>query len=314
MSILYVRERKVNGGQADYGANHFATTYIAKSDDPMETRTAVLNCGKLPVYGLPHPENMAARCVKVDAERIDGAPCFWECKAEWNVNVGSGNDPGDQQKPPDQRRAKWRSRFIPLSMARFFDLDGKPFQDAAGTPFDPPPDIPVYIQELTIFRYEPTCDPATQREYLGATNTDAWLGAGAGTALVDDISVEDEYIGGAYWFPTTYRILIKPRITLKLPFGGTVEEGGWNPEVVLNAGPMELVLDTITSKWTKGYIAHGNWNSGRPECLKLDGTRISIDSDTGKLKEDPTFLKFRTKTTAAFGPLNLVPPPGWFGV
>jgi hypothetical protein len=137
----------------------------------------------------------------------------------------------------------------------------------------------------------------------------------AGTALVDDISVDEEFIQGAYWFLTTYRILYKPRITVTLPIESTEQPlGGWDLEYILNAGPMAFYQDPITDEWSKKAVTHGGYYDGRPACLNDNGTEIPLDPDTGVMTEDPTFLTFHIRERVAFSGLNLVPPIGWVGV
>ena len=91
---------------------------------------------------------------------------------------------------------------------------------------------------------------------------------------MDDISTEMEYIQGVYWWPHTYKILIKPRVQIALPKGGTTYVGGFDPEYVLNAGPMAFVQDTTTSKWSKKAVTHGGFYDGRPALLDADGVEI----------------------------------------
>ena len=115
-------------------------------------------------------------------------------------------------------------------LREFHDLQNKLLADKAGTPFDPSLDIPIIADEITIFRYEPSCDRTAQQAYMNAVNTDAWLGAEQYTALMADISVQEEFIQGVYWYATTYQILVKPRC--KVP--GTADDGttpyvgGWH--------------------------------------------------------------------------------------
>ena len=315
MAILWCRDRGKSGGFAEQGAAHFTSQYKLKSDSPVETRVAVLNCGLLPVYSSINPENPLAVCAKVDATRDAENPFLWDATAEWNTNTSSGNDPADDQLQPDLRRPKWSAKFIPFPMARFVDLGGKPLCDKAETPFDPAPDIPIHVDEIVVTRFQSTVDRPAQRKFMGAANLDKWLGAEIGEALIDDISVgPEEFIQGVYWFPTTYRILVKPRIVIVLPKKTKQNVGGWNPEYVLNAGPLRKVKDPVTNELSVEPILHDGFYDGRPAFLALDGTQIPIDKATGQLTADPIFLEFRTKITAHFSWLGLTPPPGWTGV
>lgn len=313
MGVIWVREKPggKSGGQGENGFSVYRNAWTVKCDSPTMTRAAVLACGLLPVYGSPNAENLLAVCVKTDAKRRQDSPYFWDAEAEWQESPLSGRNPSDEQRQPDLRIPKWSSRFIPFPVARFVDYQGQLLCDKAGTPFDPAPDMPIYCEEITIFRYEAAANRAFARGYLGATNTDAWLGAGVGEALVDDIATEMEYIQGNYWWPHTYKILINPRVSITLPKGGTAVVGGFDPDLRLNAGPLAVVTDPTTGKKSVKAVTHGGTYDGRPALLDTDGTQIPIDSTTGQATKDPTFLAFHTKRTALFANLALSPPPGW---
>jgi hypothetical protein len=313
MGVVWVRRVAIEGSVDDGASNSFHSEYLVKWDAPTATREAVLLCGQVPVYGAPHPENPLSKCVKVTAKQNKDHPYLWNVSADWEYKPVSGHDPADLQKQPDLRRPRWRARFVPYPLARFFDLSdpAKLLADKAHTPFDPVPDIPIYVDEITIVRWEHECNRGTQRGYMGKSNEGVWLSAEPGTAVIDDISVDEAYEQGAYWFQTTYRVLVKPRIEISLPLGGTTEVGGYDPEYVCNMGPRALVLKD--GKWAIRPVTHGGYYDGRPAFLKLDGTEIGVNQATGALIADPIFLEFTTKPRVDFGPLHLDPPPGWSG-
>jgi len=125
---------------------------------------------------------------------------------------------------------------------------------------------------------------------MGKSNADTFLDADPGTTIVDNIPVQEEFIQGTYWFGTTYRLLYKPRIQLKLPSGTNITAGGFDPEKILNVGPRAKQWDAEKSKWSVKAITHDGWNDGRPSFLDADGKEIAIDPDTGQLAQDPVFL------------------------
>jgi hypothetical protein len=304
MGALWCRAVGKSGGQGEGGRNHFTTHYIVKMDSKTATRTQVLGCGLVPVYGSPNAECLTAICIKVDATRHKGAPEFWDVVAEFDTQPISGHDPVDDQKQPDLRRAKWSARFIPIPMTRWHDLSGVLMADKAGTLFDPPPDIPIYVDQITVFRYESTCNRATHRTFMNAANSTTWNGAAAGTVLICSIDAQEEYIQGTYWFGITYEILYKPRFTLTMPKNTTATIGGWRPEYILNAGPKVLGADG------KPIVPQGGYYDGRPILLDDSGKELARDAN-GAYTADPTYLSFNTKNQIAYSSLNLTPPSGW---
>ena len=301
MAILWVKRQ--SGAETDVGEGGrqgFRTEYLVKSSVPTESRTAILLCGGVPVYGAPHPENPVSRCVKVQAAQLKEDPYLWRVTAEWNSNT-QDRDPQDEQKQPDLRRPQWTFNFAPLPQYRYRDLDGTPFVDAAGTPFNPPPPLPVYVDEVTISRYQASCNRVFDRSFINSTNTDEWLGAQPNEVLCADISVREVFEFGAYWFAYTYKMLVNPRIVVE-----DDEVGGWNPHRVLNAGPR--MIDWTDPDNPKAIpIIDGGYVDGQPRPLDLDGVPIPWSAGGG-FASPPIYLAFRTVNLKAFAPLALVPP------
>jgi len=312
MAVEYVKPKcSAGAGSHEAGSQTFFTEYTVKSDTPTESRAIILACGLLPIYGSPHPENPAAICVDVDARRNRDDPYFWDVRAEWNTVTRGKWAPQEDQKAPDQRRPRWRFNFIEIPQSWFHDLDGKLFADTAGIQFAPPPDLPIFVDEVTITRYESTLNRTADRGYLNATNTDPWNGAAAGTALVRNIATEEVYEWGAYWFLRTFTVLVNPKILVPVELaldteGQQICKGGWDPHYVLNAGPKSLV--TINGK--KVPVPHVDLGvtDGQPQPLKPDGSLVPRNPTTGALVFPVYFCKFRRVNKASFAPLNLVPP------
>lgn len=319
MSLLWVRRINVSGSAIDdKGQQSFHTSYVAKSNKPRESRNLILLSGQIPQYGSTHAENPRAVCISVKVDQDKENPFLWHIDCEWKVNPQSKKDPADQQKQPDERRPKWSCKFVEIPCYRFVDLDGKPLRSTAGQPFDPVPDIPIIADEITIQRYEPECHRGTQRDFMDKANFDEWFGAEQGTAYLADISVQDEYLQGKYWYLTTYRLLIKPRIEITLPLGKKQLIGGFDPEYVANLG-------TLAYQWIGGEMKLApilrtdpvnpdkKWYDGRPAYLDESGMELPRDPTSGIYTVDPLFLEFHMKAQVDFAPLKLIPPPGMSG-
>ncbi len=311
MAILWSRRKTgYEASTGPHGEISFRTVYTLKSDTPLENRIAILASGLLPVYGSPHPDCALSTCVKVTPVQNKENPYLWEATCEWNT-VHGGENPTEMQKQLDQRRPRWRHKFVKSPMQRFYDLDGKPFFDTAGSPFLPAPNIPIWMDEITITRWQAQCDRQFDRQFLNATNTDTWYDAEPSTALIDDIDAEEIYEKGAYWFIYTYRILVNPKVVLD--HGEVI--GGWDPCPVLNAGPKSLQDDPDHPGQTivKPINDDGVY-TGQPAPLDMQGYRLWLKPD-GSIIDSlgvsiPSFcyLKFRTVNKTAYAPLNLIPP------
>jgi hypothetical protein len=265
------------------------------------------------VYGAPHPENPSAVCVRVTVDQKPENPRLWDATAEWRVNPQSKRDPTDQQKQPDQRRPKWNLSTTSVPFSPYVDLEGQLLASSAGQPFDPVIQVPIVCDQITVQRYEPACHRLTQRGHVDKVNSTPWLGAAAGTARVQSINVADEYLYGAYWFQTTYTILVKPRYGLELPKGTEAIIGGWEPEFIPDVGTLQWAtvngetklvaitrLDPITKK---------PFYDGRPAFLDGAGKELPRDG-SGIYTADPVFRPFHLKEKFDFSVLQLVPPAG----
>jgi hypothetical protein len=280
-------------------------TFNIKSSVVNELEANILNCGLLPVFGYsPFPQDLYALCSKIDLQQNKEQPKLWTASCEWKTLLGK--DPQNEQKQPDQRRPVWSYSFQPISKYLPADLDGKQFKDAAGTPFDPPPERPIYVDEITIERYESSLDRGNDRKYLGATNTDSWQDASPGEALMHNIAAVETFEFGRYWFKRTFTLLVSPRITI----AGTMDQGGnpfigaWDYECILNQGPCFIAQPPSVDAGKPVPISKAGYIDGRPALLDLNGKVLGPTVPAAQT----TFLRFRTKNKTAFGALNLVPP------
>ena len=299
MTVIWVRPKAMSYGVGPNGERTYRRSYLVLTDDPNELKRNILLCGALPVYGAPYPEDPLAWCQRVDPKQRTDSPLHWEVEAEWSSQYPGGN-PTDRQKPPDQRRPQWDYKFQPLHKIFPTDLDGVAFCDSAGTPFDPPPEIPLFVDQITVRRYEQSFSRKADRKYLNATNTDAWQDAQAGEALVQTIDRQEVFEDGAYWFSTTYVVLCSPLVTISGvigPSGDSPTIGGWDPVFILDQGPK--ILDANNKP--QAIIDSAQAIDGRPQLLDGSGHVIARGGD-------PHYLKFRTVNKIAFSGLNLTPP------
>jgi hypothetical protein len=303
MSILWVRPKLGYGmTTGPEGQRTWNRSYTLRSDVPDEIRSRILASGMIPVYGAPHPEDFSAICTVIHPEQDKDHPYLWHIDCEWSTQSDSGSkkDPKDSQKAPDQRRPKWKRRFEPIHRYLPRDFDGKVYCDSAGSPFDPPPETPIFVQHFTIQRYEPVSSgvDAADRAYMNATNTDTWLSAAPNEALIANIEREDEFLFNQWWFATTYEVLVNPIVQMP---GNAGTIGGWNPLKIVDAGPKELDVNGKPQP-----IKDRDFIDGRPTFLDGAGHRLGRDGQGNLL--DTVLLSFRNVNRKSFAALNLVPP------
>ena len=298
MTVLWARRR----GDREYtkgpqGEKSIRQGYLLHSDDPDESIAAVVGCGLVPIFGAPHIEDYTMTCVRIIPRQRQSAPLFWDVTAEWSNNAsGKNGNELDKQKDPEQQREVWKDRFVAIPQSLPCDLDGKPFVDSAGSPFDPPPTLPIYAQEISVQRYESTRSISQDRSYLNATNTDTWLDAKPGEALVTNIETEEVWVQNRWWLRRSYQILVCPFVELP---GNAGFVGGYDPLRVLDAGPKVLGAD------------------GKPvpivEAGYVDGRHVLLDGQGKRLEKVggvlvPVRLSFRAVNKRTFKQLRLSPP------
>ena len=298
MSILWVKPGPASMAIGPRGERTYKRSFTVRSDTPNESKRAILFCGALPIFGLsPYPEDLQAVCNSIEPVQDPNGPYHWHVACQWST-LQEGN-PADKQKPPDQRRPVWGYTFQPLQKYWPCDLNGLKYCDSAGTPFDPPPSRPIYVQVYTIQRYEAVGDRDDDATYLNATNENGWQGAAPGEALIQNISVQEVFEQADYWHNCTYTVLKSPRITVP----GTIAGGGGNPfvgafdyECILDAGPKVLDANNQPQPIQQDGLLDGRG-------ARLDGTGHLLAAASQNV-----YLKFANARPVDFGPLSLVPP------
>jgi hypothetical protein len=299
VSIQWIR-RKIGAGAGigAGGVRRFKRTYNIRSTIASELRSAILAHPSLPKYGAPHPEDLTCTCSDLDLEQREDDPFLWTLQATWETAHSGGRNETEDQKQPDLRRPKWAAKFQPISNFLPRDRQGKLFCDSAGTPFDPPPDMPIWVRAITIERYESKWSEDRDLGLINATNTDVWRSSQPKEVLIADVTCAEEWVMGKYWFRYVYTLLQNPKIALP---GGAGTIGGWDPLLIVDAGPK--ILDgsgkAVVIPDDNGLV------DGRPRFLDGAGHLKAAELD-GSYK--PFLLQFQVKQFTSFDDLKLLPP------
>ena len=303
MALLYVKPFGGKDYSIDTSGKKYMTRYNAKSDSPTESLATFRSDSRIPQFGEVSSSDSTILCTRVNPIQNKDNPYLWEVQVEWTTGQygGRNHDPREDDKSPPDRRPKWSAKFVRKQMNRYFDLDNKPFVDAAGTPFSPPPQIPVILDQITIQLYKATWDRTTDRTFMNATNTDTWQNAETGEALVDDISAEEIYEMGGYWFHYTYIILIAPKISV----GNGNYFGGFDYEYILNAGPKEL-----NDAGKAVAIEYDGYHASGPTPLTTAGKAMRVEkyANPAAYLAAINYIKFRCVNKVAYSGLHLTPP------
>ena len=259
-------------------------------------------------YGAPHIEDGTALCCRIHPVQLKADPYLWQIAVEYQTKHG-GTDPYIEQLPPDQRQQKWSGRYGQVRKYLSCDLEGWPFADSADTPFNPPPAINIYIDEITVQLYEADLFRAVDESLMGATNMYDWQGYPAGTVLLEDVAFSETFEMGAWWWLKTYKLLISPWIILPRGVdenGQPAYMGGWSTDYILDAGPKELQEDPENPGYyipvpIADTVDGQKYLDGSPRLLNGGGFRLPSG-------HEEVYLIFTTKKQDDFSLLPLVRP------
>ena len=316
MSLVFCRRQTGRNIQySDYGVRVYREVYMVKSDDPNESKATILQDGPLtgptplPTYSARYDEDDTAECSRIDPQQTN-EPTLWRVICEWTTMHG-GTQPDDMQLPPDQRRIRYSMRFSKIHLYRSRDLEGWSFTDSADTPLNPPPDMPYVVDELicSYYRLASNYSRSDDRYWMRACNSDVWNGLDVGTCMVDDITADDYYEMGNWYFHQTIKILVSPWIANTNALddaGNPAWYGGFYPTYVLDHGPRKKI-DDPDNPGQKKSVPISDMMSGR---IYLDGTAKLLDGQGGiscsGAKE--VYLRFATAKPVPFNDLAIWPP------
>jgi hypothetical protein len=257
-----------------------------------------------------------ATCIKRDAKEIDtvthpttGVLCgLWKVECSYTSKfdeAGSQNSGGNNSDPTNQRpKRRWRTNKV-TEILEADAFTGQPIQTTAGEPILIEDDVPHPVLEISRLENYPF-NPSAIYNYVNHINDQAFYGAPAGSALIDDILVEEQIINNVIYEHVTY--VIESRV-LKFRAFNLVNiflNDGWDIEVP-NVG--YLYLPRAVSPGTGEELPFVNPGTAPVTFVDASGQpqKIRLREDGSKAEPgDPdTFVTVARKIRADFTPLNL---------
>ena len=298
MSSVKERPGKQTGPNVDEKGNSVYTNEYVAVTDTVQTGDFVKAMIGVPQYGTSHPDNSSAKVVSVVPSRQEDQRT-WFVRVTWKTRSSSNEQ---QQGNPEDDPIKWRWDKIHYDDFAFADLDDKPFVDAAGTPFNPPPPIPRTRLKLVFTRNQLDFVPLVASGFGDKINSQEWFGVEAFAAKSDTpTAVEQERDAQSYW-QVTYGVEVSADV---ISVDGVVKfRKLWKPLEVLNAGPREkkkffdadgnlIGTKVVVSEDDQGV----SW--GGQTILTPDGFKIPFDD----VIDDHNFIGFRNYDAVDFNQL-----------
>lgn len=279
----------------------WSDTYVVLTTEGT-TGVEVMADSRVPIINDRQPNDPDAVVTDSVPDQISGE--LWYVAVRWSTSVPSGARDGD---PLDLIKYRWDA--VHYEEVREQDLDGEPFRDTAGTPFDPKPMFPVSHLKLIIQRAQLGYDMDLALAYANRINKDPFWGQPPGHVKSDlFVASEEDFNGQPYW-QVSYGFEFKKDPIFDAE-GVQTGSRGWNPIRVANEGPRHFKIfpggtdaNNIPIAGIKKLVVASDQVGVSHNGLVL------LDDDGFPLADqanDPmTFIEFRMFDEIDFAPLGL---------
>lgn len=278
------------------GSVSYHETYIVETTSVSIRGGVVVGDGRVPKLGTAYRDDVTAICDLIDPQQQEVGE-VWHVAVTWlrpsPNKPQQGTPPGGESSTLPQR--DWTS--VTYAEYPLKDLDGKPFRNAAGDPFDPAVAILRRNRVLTItIPGIESFDADQANGYLGAINSDVFTVDGLDYpkfgGLITTFDGSLSYLADE---TPTWNVVVQIEFNWDL----------WHPHKVLNRGPRYLeaipyAAGATLSEMRAVLARDGNevlFNGS--VLLKLDGTLLPKDDD------NVTWIEFKVYKQKNFAALNL---------
>lgn len=321
MAIVSCRENDRNRGAvhnrtAIAGYEDYRSFVVVVDDPPNDTALEVLRAPCLPYRDEVHPEFSVLFADEIRPRQRSGTLTVWDV----DVTYKARETPVFDSPFDDPVERTWG--YIRTQEPYERDVNGVPILNAAGEPFDPPPERDVTRPTLVCVRKEPAFSIAAFIPFYDSVNNLHFFGAAPGQAKFMGVSGRGPLVksGFTYW-----------EVTYEFHF----REEPWHQAFILNQGLNQLVendseggtdfaLRAITREWIDAANAVPGQQGGAPpgdaenipitEPVPLDPLgrilpRYTVDNEGNRVINDLFYLvaqpyKLRNFNQLPFGSLE----------
>jgi hypothetical protein len=298
MPVLWTR--RVPEGRSGSGDEDRTRTYTdiyrVRTDDVLDGPLVAVNAVGIPRFGDPYIDSAGNFDHGVRCKKISVAP-DQEDPQQWLVTVEHGSDqPGETKRDPNQMTENPLLRLAEVSVSSEstkrpleVDLDGEALLNSAFDPFDPPYEDDDFRQVYQVTKNMSSFNDLESFEYLGAINSDTFLGSGPGTWRMRDYSGQSSFENDVYYWKVTLKLerSKKPFAVKLLDAGYQGFVGGLTPG---QGFKRVVLLDPNGQAYTQPVLLDGNGSA-------LDPNKVA----TGETP--PVYLPFNIYRAKPFGTL-----------
>lgn len=195
--------------------------FYVLADTVADDEVDIINTPGLPVIGEFY--SVGSYCIKLSAKEqctvihptTHVPTILWIATADYSSQIDSGDisggTPGEEFDPTDMRpRRHWYCDKEKEALDRDAQ-SGAPIQTINKEKYSLEKNQVIIVLEIERYENYPW-DPLTSFKFCDHSNNASFYGAPTGTALIDDIDVQEEYVNGGLFLKVRYRILFKLKI------------------------------------------------------------------------------------------------------
>ncbi|KKM00314.1 hypothetical protein LCGC14_1805680 [marine sediment metagenome] len=229
------------------------------TDDPLDNTDAVeqfsevqavIRLGK--TYARGSEFDVASWCNSIEVEADEHNDLLYILRA------GYSNKQPDTTASPFNRPAVWEPYTREIEIFLPYDMEGNPYANVLGDPYDDPPPTIVTITGFRITKNVASYNPWSLAVWNKMVNTDDWFGAAPGYAQCAGVVPGTLKKEGPYnFYELTTSVELNP--------------WGWLPVPILNKGPRYRTAPGVD---VFVLTNHEGDASDRDTKLALDGTKL----------------------------------------
>lgn len=253
-----------------------------KDDGPRTVRTAAGIPNMYAPYSVGNDTDLGALVISKNVSPVEGQTKLWRVEVEYSSELPEQTEEEEDDENPLNQPARWQWGFRTVQRVVREDLNGDLIANKAGQVFDPPLQVEEYRPVLTVTRNEASFNIALASDYVGAINSDNFLGVAPKYARLTNLGASSAKAdsGGTY-----------VEVNYEIEFA----RDPWNPVKLPNIGFMELDDD-------------GNLVNARDNDEEFANEPVKLDADGKRLADGAKAIpvEFDIYPERPFAVLNLV--------
>jgi len=289
--------RRIRDTESGRTAERVFTVVFDEGDEPAIRPLLALQASGIPARGSKYPGWDSMECYEKGVEPFEGpltykVTCRYKTiirKTHWSF--GSGGE-----KPPLE--VEWG--FVTSAEAIDRDIDGKVITNSAGESFDPPITKDIHDLNLRIVREQDDFNQSQAAEYMGAINSDSFMGFDEGQVMCTAYNGRRVYRDdGSYYWQVTYEFQFRN--------DEIIGEGiiGWKRRILDQGYRENWGKKEDGSPDLRNILDENGQKVSEPVLLNKYGRKLPGEPNTEEYIKNAKFLKFDVYRKLPFSVLGI---------